>query len=117
MKRKRLVFAGLVCVALAIFLSLGGLAAPEKTGKGKPAYAVWYRVPSNSLAKRRAGSDELTAADDHLPLGTLVRVTNPANNKSVVVRVTDRGLKDRHAQIDLCREAAEQLGMVKEGKV
>ncbi len=77
--------------------------------------AVWYKVPPNSLAKRRAGKDELTAAHNRLPLGTRVRVTHLKNGKSVVVRITDRGITTRHAIIDLCKEAAEQLDMIHEG--
>lgn len=77
--------------------------------------AVWYDVPSNSLAKRRAGKDELTAAHNRLRLGSMVRVTHLANKKSVIVRITDRGITNR-ASIDLCREAAEALGMISEGR-
>jgi len=78
-------------------------------------YAVWYVVPPNSLAKRRAGKDELTAANNRLPLGTKVRVTHLGNGQSVVVRITDRGITDRHSLIDLCKEAAAKLGMLSEG--
>ena len=77
--------------------------------------AVWYRVPPNSLAKRRARKDELTAAHNRLPLGTRVRVTHLGNGRSVVVRITDRGITTRHALIDLCKEAAVKLDMVHEG--
>ena len=77
--------------------------------------AVWYPVPENSLAKRRAGKNELTAAHNRLPLGAVVRVTHLGNGKSVVVRITDRGIGSRRVLIDLCKEAAEQLGMISEG--
>jgi rare lipoprotein A len=93
--------------------------SPAKTDRKKPylreGYAVWYPVPGNSLARRRAGKDELTAAHNHLRLGTLVRVTHLANGKSVIVRITDRGITKRGASIDLCKEAAEKLGMISEG--
>ncbi len=68
--------------------------------------AAWYKVPKNSLAKRRA-PDELTAAHNKLPIGTRVLVTNPENGKSVTVRITDRGIHDRRVKLDLCKEAAE----------
>jgi rare lipoprotein A len=57
----------------------------------------------------------LTAAHQTLPFGTLVRVTNKATGKSVVVRINDRGpfLKDRI--IDLSRAAAEKIGMIGPG--
>jgi rare lipoprotein A (peptidoglycan hydrolase) len=77
--------------------------------------AVWYQLPPKSLAKRRAGKDELTAAHNRLPIGTRVRVTHLKNGKSVVVRITDRGITSRRAVIDLCKEAAEKLDMIHEG--
>ncbi|MEN3370858.1 MAG: rare lipoprotein [Verrucomicrobiota bacterium] len=87
----------------------------ETTSYDREGYAVWYDVPADSLAKRRAGNDELTAAHNRLPLGTMVRVTHLANGKSVVVRITDGGITGRHATIDLCKEAAAELGMLSEG--
>ena len=80
-----------------------------------PTYASWYKVPPGSLAKRRAQLKELTAAHDRLPLGTLVRVTNLENHRTVVVRITDRGIHRRLVQIDVCEEAAQTLGMVRQG--
>ena len=96
------------------------LASPPKSEREKElvereVHAVWYDVPVDSLAKRRAGQDELTAAHNHLPLGTLLRVTHVANGKSVIVRVTDRGITSRRVTLDLCREAAEKLDMLREG--
>lgn len=90
-------------------------AKKEKISYDREGYAAWYEVPVDSLAKRRAGKDELTGAHNRLPLGTMVRVTHLANGKSVIVRITDRGITDRHSVIDLCKEAAAQLGMLSEG--
>ena len=89
-------------------------AGPAKT-EVREVLASWYDVPESSLAKRRAHGDELTAANNRLPLGTLVRVTHIGNGKSVVVRITDRGELKKKIKIDLCKEAAEKLDMVGEG--
>lgn len=88
-----------------------------KTKKTNPevVYAVWYTVPPKSLAHRRAKISELTAAHNRLPLGTLVRVTHVSNGKSVIVRITDRGITNKRAKIDVCREAAVKLDMIREG--
>jgi rare lipoprotein A len=86
-----------------------------KTAAKIEGNAVWYQVPPKSLAKRRAGRDELTAAHNRLPLGTRVRITHLRNGRSVVVRITDRGITSRRAVIDLCKEAAEKLDMIHEG--
>jgi len=87
----------------------------QKKPYDREGYAVWYAVPIDSLANRRAGKDEFTAAHNHLPLGTTVRVTHLANGKSVIVRITDRGITKRGATIDLCKPAAEKLGILSEG--
>ncbi|MEY2480144.1 MAG: rare lipoprotein [Verrucomicrobiota bacterium] len=90
-------------------------AKPDKAAKPQVVLAAWYSVPGNSLAHRRAGKGELTAAHNSLRLGTLVRVTNIQNGKSVIVRITDRGITSRRAKIDICKEAAEQIGIVQVG--
>ena len=81
----------------------------------REVYATWYDVPLTSLAKRRAGLQEMTAAHNHLPLGTRVRVTHLAHHKSVVVRITDRGITKPRIKLDLCKEAAHELDMISEG--
>ncbi len=58
---------------------------------------------------------DLVAAHPELPFGTLVKVTNQVNNRSVRVEIVDRGpfVKDRI--IDLSFEAAKRLGFVEKG--
>ena len=59
----------------------------------------------------RVHSNELTAAHRSLPFGTMVRVTNRRNNKSVVVRINDRGPFVRGRVIDLTPAGARAIGM------
>ncbi len=56
-----------------------------------------------------------TAAHRTLPLGSVVRVTNIANGKSVVVRVNDRGPYHGNRVLDLAESAAADLGFVDKG--
>lgn len=58
---------------------------------------------------------KMTAAHRSLPLGTLIRVTNIENEKSVVVRVNDRGPFARNRILDLSRSAASELGFLHAG--
>lgn len=58
---------------------------------------------------------QLTAAHRTLPFGSLVRVTNPRNGRSVVVRINDRGPFHGARVIDLSRAAAEEIGIVQRG--
>jgi rare lipoprotein A (peptidoglycan hydrolase) len=57
----------------------------------------------------------MTAAHRSLPFGTQVRVTNPANGRSVTVRINDRGpFGQAHAlgvELDLAHGAARALGL------
>jgi rare lipoprotein A len=57
----------------------------------------------------------MTAAHKSLPLPTYVRVKNLRNNKSVIVRVNDRGPFVHNRIIDLSYSAAKKLDMIKTG--
>jgi peptidoglycan lytic transglycosylase len=58
---------------------------------------------------------ELVAAHRTLPLGTVARVTNLRNGRSVVVRINDRGPYIRGRILDLSKEAARALAFVRDG--
>ncbi|MNC14993.1 RlpA-like protein precursor [compost metagenome] len=58
-----------------------------------------------------------TAAHMTLPFGAMVRVTNIANGKSVVVRVNDRGNFPRGRVIDLSRAAFSTIGNTRSGLI
>ena len=56
-----------------------------------------------------------TAAHKHLPLPIHVKVTNLANNRSMIVRVNDRGPFSGNRIIDLSAGAAKKLGFYSQG--
>lgn len=58
---------------------------------------------------------ELTCAHPTLPFGTMLEVTNLANNKWCVVRVNDRGPFSRSRILDVSHDAAERLEMFSSG--
>jgi len=60
-------------------------------------------------------SSQLTAAHPSLPFGTRLVITNQHNNRSVTVRVNDRGPFVPARIIDVSRAAAEQLDMIVTG--
>jgi len=57
----------------------------------------------------------LTCAHRELPFGTILRVTNPKNSNSVIVRVNDRGPFIKGRSLDLSQGAALQLDMFEDG--
>ncbi|MGV3530302.1 MAG: septal ring lytic transglycosylase RlpA family protein [Flavisolibacter sp.] len=63
----------------------------------------------------RYDREKFTAACNILPLGTVIRVTNVRNGKSVRVRVNDRLSKKIGRIADLSGRAASTLGYVKAG--
>jgi len=58
---------------------------------------------------------DFTAAHPSLPFGTLVRVTNLGNGRTVTVQITDRGPHFKRRIIDISLAAARALRMQKKG--
>jgi rare lipoprotein A len=82
--------------------------------------ASWYGRDFHHKATasgERYNMRDLTAAHRSLPLNTVVRVTNLENNRSVMVRINDRGPFAQGRVIDLSRGAAELLDMTTVGVV
>ena len=80
--------------------------------------ASWYgkKFHGNLTSNRETyNMYAMTAAHKTLPLPTYVRVRNLRNNKSVVVRVNDRGPFVHNRIIDLSYAAALKLDMVRDG--
>ncbi len=80
--------------------------------------ASWYGAKHQG--KRTASGevfnqDKFTAAHRSLPWGSIVKVINLANGKSVEVRINDRGPYGQGRIIDVSRAAARVLGMVASG--
>lgn len=66
---------------------------------------------------KRFDMNKLTAAHKKLPFGTIVRVTNEANGKSVIVEITDRGPFVKGREIDLSKKAFMSIATGKGGYV
>jgi rare lipoprotein A len=90
----------------------------EDKNDGITGFASFYAAKFHG---RRTASGEkfnsklLTAAHLTLPFGTLLKVTNPGNSKSVIVRVNDRGPYIRDRILDLSRAAADLIGITRSG--
>jgi rare lipoprotein A len=107
--------------AAAVCCGAARLTADSTPGEHETGLAVYY---SDKFQGRKTASGEifdqqkLTAAHRELPFGTVVRVTNLENRRSVQVRINDRGpYGSRRRIIDLTREAAERLDMLRAGVV
>ena len=84
-----------------------------ETGLASFYHAAFHgrRTASGEAFNRHA----LTAAHKTLPFGTLVRVINLRNERSVIVRVNDRGPLHKNRVIDVSPRAARELGFLAYG--
>ena len=102
------------------YVALGQNYVPDASFKAYKAKgkASWY---GRRFHGKRTASGEpydmygMTAAHPTLPIPSYVRVTSLRNNKSVVVRVNDRGPFHSSRLIDLSYTAAYKLGIVQTG--
>lgn len=104
----------IVAAALASITILSYASAAEAGGITRGG-ASWYALRSRTASGEMMNPAAMTAAHKTLPLGSKVKVTNLSNNRSVVVRINDRGPFSRDRMIDLSRAAAEQVGLVASG--
>ena len=82
---------------------------------GKASYYAKKFSGRKTASGERLHHDSLTCAHRTYPFGTQLKVTNPANGKTVIVRVTDRGPYVRGRIIDLSVRAARELGIIAQG--
>jgi len=85
---------------------------------GKSGMASWY---GHQFHGRKTANGErydmyaMTAAHNTLPLSSYAEVTNLRNQRSVIVRINDRGPFHGHRVMDLSYAAAKELGIQQTG--
>jgi rare lipoprotein A len=83
--------------------------------RGKASFYSKRATGSHTANGERLHHDSMTCAHRTLPFGTLLKVTNVANDSTVIVRVNDRGPYIRGRIIDLTWGAAKKLNMIMQG--
>ena len=84
---------------------------------GNSCDVSWYATGTKTADGEAFNPDGLTAASKTLPFNTMVRVTNPANGKSVTVRINDRGPYVTGRCLDLARGAFSQIASLGTGAI
>jgi len=128
----RSTLAPVVLVVSLVLFFTGWASAPDST-KGVPSETRRAESPTildgvasyygkEHHGKKTANGEifdmnKLTAAHRSLPFGSQVKVTNLSNNRSVTVRINDRGPYVSGRIIDLSQAAAERLEMIQAGIV
>ncbi|MBO4296223.1 MAG: septal ring lytic transglycosylase RlpA family protein [Desulfovibrio sp.] len=92
--------------------------ALQHVGDVQHCRAAWYGAEHSQKRTSDGGyfdHNAMTAAHRTLPFGSVVKVTNMRTDKTVNVRVTDRGPTSRKLCIDISSGAAHKIGMYHEG--
>lgn len=101
---------------LAIILFTGNvLLAQSIVKEGMASYYSDKFQGKKTASGELYHKDSLTAAHPTLPFGTRIKVTLVKSNKSVIVRVNDRGPHSKKRVIDLSRAAANRIGLIQAG--
>lgn len=102
-----------------LFTLLWVLVSATLWAQPETGIATYYsdKFQGNTTASgEKYDKDLLTAAHKTHPFGTVLRVTRLDNDKSVIVRVNDRGPYYRNHIIDLSRKAAASIDLIEIGK-
>jgi rare lipoprotein A len=101
-----------LAVASILWVGLASAATAEPRWQDQSGIAA---IHSGKTGKTTSGDafnpEHMTAAHRSLPFGTMVRVTNTQNSRSIVVRINDRGPFTRGRVIDVTPAAARALGI------
>ncbi len=119
MNRIQMVMAVITGISIIFACCGASLNNGSSPGEHEEGLAVYY---SDKFHGRKTANGELydknklTAAHRTLPFGTILRVTNLRNRRSLELRINDRGpFNNRKRIIDISRKAAEKLGMIQAG--
>jgi len=100
---------------ILLFAVTTSLTALAQVQSGKASFYALKFTGRKTASGERMHHDSLTCAHRTYPFGTMLKVTNPANGKSVIVRVTDRGPYVKGRIIDLSARAAREIGIMAQG--
>ena len=88
-----------------------------KATEGFASYYARRFEGRRTTSGHRYHPEKMTAAHHYLPLGTVVRVVNPATSQEVHVTINDRCARKPFPFIDLSRAAAKKIGLWGKGRI
>ena len=113
----RLLLIAITSLLLSACASQSQIDPQGYRAEGQASYYGARHHGNKTASGERFDQNALTAAHRSLPFGSRVQVTNLRNDKTVVVRINDRGPYAKKRIIDLSQKAAEQLDMLRDGVV
>lgn len=102
-------------IVMVLFVGTGCARKITETG-----LASYYGAGDGYNGRKTANGEifnknKLTAAHKTLPFGTIVKVKNLQNGKTIKVRINDRGPFVKGRIIDLSEKAAKKIDMIQQG--
>ena len=109
----------LLCLVL-LPIGCSSIGSPKARDFTEQGTASWYGPNFDgkpTASGEKFNQSAMTAAHKTYPFGTVVRVTNLRNGRSVEVRINDRWPFVTGRIIDLSRGAAKKIDMIQAGTV
>src|SRR6202790_5769571 len=94
---------------LALTCLVGVMSQPASAADSRSLAAIYSQKDGKTASGESFSPGKLTAAHRSLPFGTMVRVTNLRNGRTVMVRINDRGPFTKGRIIDVTAAAAAEL--------
>lgn len=116
--QKRFIFILLLFVGFNFSLANNGDGNGD--GEKKPVKASWYGKEFHgrlTASGERYNMNDFTAAHKTLPFGTRVKITNVKTNKSVIVKINDRGPFVKGRKFDLSKAAFHEIAAKDRGVI
>ena len=117
------IIQGFILCSIFLLVSCHHKTIPSKSSYqncNQSGIASYYADKFNGMKTANGeifDENKLTAAHKTLPFGTMVKVTNLVNGKSVIVRINDRGPFVAGRIIDLSKAAAKKINLIEAGVV
>ena len=117
MSLRALILSATVALWKGVCLSQTEKPAPAQGAETTGVCSYYARMHNGHITAggEKFDSDAMTAAHRAYPMGTKLKVTNLANEKSVMVTVIDRGPFVKGRIVSVTRRAAQELGFIREG--
>jgi rare lipoprotein A len=111
--KKIILFATCSIIAGCASTNSNATLIEESSGINKKYHvnATWYKAGKLTANGEKFNPNGMTAAHKKLPFNTMVRVTNPDNGKSILIRINDRGPFAKGRDLDLAMGAAKAIDM------
>ncbi|WP_191601593.1 septal ring lytic transglycosylase RlpA family protein [Marinomonas algicola] len=116
--RKISLLCGVMVSLLVTACSSGPISREDAMGyedSGEASYYAMKYQGRQTANGERFDQNAMTAAHKRLPFGSIVKVTNTDNGKSVIVRINDRGPFIYGRIIDLSKSAFQRIGETRLG--